>query len=361
MTFREQEILKWIEENPLISQIELAKKANITRSSVAVHISNLIKKGKIIGKGYVIQKKSFITVVGGTNIDILAKSYSILKDFDSNPGTIDISFGGVGRNIADNLSRLNQQVELITVLGDDSNSQLISKNCKDLGINISNSLIVPNSSTSTYIAILDNHNDMKLGISAMELYNHLSIEFIKTKKLMLNETKLCIIDTNIPKTTIDYILNNFSIPIFVDCVSTVKSLKIKDSIGKFHTIKANKLEAEMLSNIKIIDEISLKKCAEFFISQGTKQIYISLGENGVFFANNKTSGKLNPFKANIVNTTGAGDAFMAGIAYGFIENLNIMESCEIGIACATITIESNKTISENMSLENVFKIKEENI
>lgn len=56
MTFREQEILKWIEENPLISQIELAKKANITRSSVAVHISNLIKKVKLLEKDMLFKK-----------------------------------------------------------------------------------------------------------------------------------------------------------------------------------------------------------------------------------------------------------------------------------------------------------------
>ena len=52
MTQRERQILRWIEENPMISQQELAEKAGITRSSVAVHISNLMKKGFIAGKGY---------------------------------------------------------------------------------------------------------------------------------------------------------------------------------------------------------------------------------------------------------------------------------------------------------------------
>ena len=52
MTQRERQILQWIEENPMISQQELADRAGITRSSVAVHISNLMKKGYIAGKGY---------------------------------------------------------------------------------------------------------------------------------------------------------------------------------------------------------------------------------------------------------------------------------------------------------------------
>ena len=54
MTQRERQLLEWIRENPMISQQELADKAGITRSSVAVHISNLMKKGYITGKGYII-------------------------------------------------------------------------------------------------------------------------------------------------------------------------------------------------------------------------------------------------------------------------------------------------------------------
>ena len=361
MTNREKEILKWIEENPFISQSELAEKADIARSSVAVHISNLIKKGKIIGKGYIIQKKSFVTVIGGTNIDISAKSYLPLKDYDSNPGKTTTSFGGVGRNIADNLSRLNQDIELITVIGDDFNGEEIKRNCKALGINMSNSLIINNASTSTYISILDDNNDMKLAISAMDLYENLTVDFIKSKKEILDESKLCVIDTNIPEKTIKYIVNNFSIPIFLDCVSTTKALKIKDFIGKFHTIKPNKLEAEILSGIKISDLDSLKKCSNFFIQKGVKQVFISLGEDGVFYSNGKVSGHMKPFKTKVINTTGAGDAFMSGIAYSYLEGLDIIESCKNGVACATLAIESEKTISEYMSLENINRIKEENL
>ncbi|WP_297404744.1 carbohydrate kinase [uncultured Cetobacterium sp.] len=360
MTNREKEILLWIEENPLISQNELAEKANITRSSVAVHISNLIKKGKIIGKGYILQKQSFICVIGGTNIDISAGSYSPLKDFDSNPGFVETSFGGVGRNIADNLSRLEEHIEFISIFGDDFYSNEIKKNCKTLGINIGNSLTIPNSPISTYVSILDENRDMKIAISAMDLYSNFSIDFIKSKKELIEDSALCIIDTNLPKETIDYIVKNFNVPIFLDCVSTIKALKTIDIIGYFHTIKPNQLEAETLSGIKITDELSLKKCAEFFINKGVKQIFISLGEKGVYYSNDKEAGLLPAFKVNIKNTTGAGDAFMAGIAYGFTHSLDIKSSCKFGIACASIAIESSKTISDQMNLKNVNLIQEEN-
>ena len=63
MTQREAQILQWIRENPMISQQELADRAGITRSSVAVHISNLMKKGYIGGKGYIVRDQAYAVVV----------------------------------------------------------------------------------------------------------------------------------------------------------------------------------------------------------------------------------------------------------------------------------------------------------
>lgn len=78
MTQRERQILQWIEADPMISQEALAERAGITRSSVAVHISNLMKKGYIAGKGYVLRSGTYAAVVGGVNVDIGGQSYAPL-------------------------------------------------------------------------------------------------------------------------------------------------------------------------------------------------------------------------------------------------------------------------------------------
>ena len=88
MTQRERQLLRWIEENPLISQQELADKAGITRSSVAVHISNLMKKGYIVGKGYIVHTAPYAVVIGGVNMDIGGRPAHKLVAQDSNPGQV---------------------------------------------------------------------------------------------------------------------------------------------------------------------------------------------------------------------------------------------------------------------------------
>ena len=360
MTSREKEILSYIEQKPEVTQAELAEKFNITRSSVGVYISNLIKKGKILRKEYVFPKKSYVTVIGGANVDIGGFPYEKLKDYDSNPGEVTVSFGGVGRNIAENLCRMGEEVEFITVLGDDMYGNAIKENSKELGMNIENSLTIKNASTSTYLFILDENKNMKIAISAMELYNELTLEYIKSKKEIISNSQICVVDTNISEEILNYIVDNFEIPIAVDCVSTTKAKKIEKIIGKFHIIKVNKIEAEILSGIEIKNEKDLKKTAEFFILKGVNQIFISLGEEGVYSATKSEIIKSNSFKTNVVNTTGAGDAFMAGIIYSYLKEYDLEESTNFAIAAGTIAVESEKTISEEMSVQKINQIMEEN-
>ncbi|MGL6064651.1 MAG: PfkB family carbohydrate kinase [Fusobacteriaceae bacterium] len=359
MTKRENEILKWIQENPLISQHELANKANITRSSVAVHISNLIKKGKILGKGYLISQEEYVTVIGGTNIDVAGIPTNNLIENDSNPGIVKFSIGGVGRNIAENISKLGVEVNFITALGNDMYGSEIQKNCKEKGIEISNSWVDSSLPTSTYLFVLNEKKDMQLAISDMAICDKITPEFIEKKIEFIKKSSLCVIDTNLLKETIEYVLDNLKIPVFVDCVSTTKAIKVKEYLNKIHTLKCNKIEAETLNNIKITNENSLKESANYFLNKGINQIFISLGEEGVFYANKEESGKINAMKTKVLNATGAGDSFMGAIAYSYLKKDNIKISAITGVAAATITVQSEKTVSDTLNVENIIKLMEE--
>ena len=129
MTQRERQILQLIETDPMISQQEIADKLGITRSSAAVHISNLMKKGCIAGKGYVLRSGSYVVVVGGVNVDIGGRSFAPLIAADSNPGSVSVSLGGVGRNIAHNMSLMGLDVRLLTAFGVELHGERVSASC----------------------------------------------------------------------------------------------------------------------------------------------------------------------------------------------------------------------------------------
>ena len=351
MTQRERQILRWIEENPFISQQELAEKAGITRSSAAVHISNLMKKGYITGKGYIVSPASYVVVVGGVNMDIGGISHAQLVSADSNPGRVRISLGGVGRNIAHNMALMGLDVRMVTVLGGDFYAQKIVSTCGEMGIDISRSLRVADAITSTYLFISGPDGDMKLAISDMDIYSHLTPAFLASKLSLFNNAKLLVVDTNIPAESIAWLVEHVEVPVFADPVSTAKAEKLRPVLGKLHTIKPNRIEAELLSGVPITDERSLRRAANVLLKTGLRQVFISLGAGGVFAANQDRGLHLPIIPGSMVNATGCGDAFMAALAWAYMEGMDLEQSAYAGLAASSIALEGSETINPEMSVD----------
>ena len=360
LTNREKEILEHLRKEPLISQNELADLLGITRSSVAVHITNLMKKGHIMGKGYIVREEDYVCVIGGSNIDIQGYPKSELIYKDSNIGTVNISLGGVGRNIAENLSRMGIHTRLISAIGDDVYGVKILEEAKQIGLNMQDSLVLKGESTSTYLSILDHSMDMVLAISHMDICERMTVDFIKTKKHIIENATLCVLDTNLPLEVLEYILTNFTETVFfLDTVSTTKSKKVIDLIGYFHTIKPNRIEAEMLTGVKIKDDEDLIQASEILLKKGVKQVFISLGESGVFYSDGKVKAHIPNPKVEIVNATGAGDAFIAGLAFAYTKNYNIEQAVKVALAASAIAIGHENTINPTMSEEKLMNKVEE--
>ena len=352
MTQRERQILNWIEADPMISQQELANRAGITRSSVAVHISNLMKKGCIAGKGYIVTRSPYVTVVGGMNMDIGGRPYKKLVAKDSNPGAVRMSPGGVGRNIAHNMSLLGLDVRLLTAFGDDVYAQKLAAVCGELGIGFSQSPVIPGGHTSTYLFVNDESGDMQLAVSDMDIYDHLTPQVLQSRRQLLDGSQVVVLDTNLPAETVAWVAKNCRAPIFADPVSSAKAEKLRPVLGRLHTLKPNRIEAELLSGVAISDDASLRRAADALLETGLHRVFISLGADGVFAADR--SGQVLHLPApegNIVSTTGCGDSFMAALAWAYLQGSDLERSARAGLAASTITMASADTINPAMSEE----------
>lgn len=349
MTQRERQILQLIESNPMISQQELADTLGITRSSVAVHISNLMGKGYIAGRGYVLRSGSYAVVVGGVNVDIGGKSFAPLVAQDSNPGTVHMSLGGVGRNIAHNLSLLGTDVRMLTAFGDDVHGQRIAASCSELGIDASHARRITGGTTSTYLYLTDEKGEMALAVSDMEICKKITPTYLAGNLNLLQNAQLVIVDTNIPQESLIYLAENCTVPLFCDPVSTIKAEKLRPILGKIHTLKPNRLEAELLSGIQIRSDEDVERAAEKLLEMGVHRLFISLGADGVYAAMGKQRVKLPNLPGEMVNTTGCGDAFMAALGWAYLEGMDLRQTAMAGLAAGAIAMESSETINPAMS------------
>ncbi|MBU5426022.1 carbohydrate kinase family protein [Tissierella pigra] len=305
-------------------------------------------------------KKQYVTVIGGANIDITGTPHYGLNPNDSNPGKTILSLGGVARNIAENLSRMNVNVEFITVLGGDGYSREITSSCKKLNISLEHSLIIPNERTSTYLCITNESGEMEVAISDMEIYRYITPNYLKEKLEVINNSKVCVVDTNIPEESLKYLMNNCNVPIFLDTVSTKKTEKIKDSIQNIHTLKPNIIEAEILSNMKINTIGDLEKATNIILEKGVKRLFISLGSKGVYYTDGTHKGNILPIETKVINTTGAGDSYIAAVVWAYLKNFDLEKSAKAGLSASYICINSNSTVSENISEEHIINLMENN-
>ncbi len=350
MTQRETEILSYLKQNPMISQQELADILGIERSSVAVHISNLTKKGVIKGKGYLLQPEKYVLVIGGSNMDILGTPTTKLIMEDSNPGTITTSPGGVGRNIAENLAHLGVATKLLSAVGNDSYGEQILNQTQSAGVDIHHVKRLSTASTSIYMSILDDHNDMKVAISHMDITKEINISYIKSNSNLITNAEHIIIDTNLDQEVIDFLLLNFQESRFiVDTVSISKSTKIKSHLQNIFCLKPNLLEASAIINKPLNTMEEIKNALITLHSKGVNHPMITLGKKGIAYLNNQKVEILKPIVTQIINANGAGDAFTAGISYGFFNNFTISNIVMCGQKAATIALNTEDTVNKNLS------------
>ena len=315
MTQREQQILGFLEENPMISQQELAEKLGITRSSVAVHISNLQKKGHIAGKGYVLRKRAYAVVVGGVNVDIGGRSFAGLVAQDSNPGSVQVSLGGVGRNIAHNMSLLGVDVRMLTAIGEDLHGQEVAASCASLGIDLNHAL------------------------------------YLNSKLPLLENARVIVADANIPAESLAFLAENCNAPIFCDPVSTIKAEKLLPILHKIHTLKPNRIEAALLAGIPVETKAQVEQAAEILLQKGVKQVFISCGGDGIYAASKEEKLWQPILPGQMVNTTGCGDSAMAAIVWSFLEGETLACAALAAAAAGAITMESAQTINPGMCAE----------
>ncbi len=305
------------------------------------------------------EKKSQITIIGAVNIDLIGYPDNELIHKDDNVGTLETILGGVGRNVAENLARLDVAVEFITVFGNDHFANEIKKSCDELSISIQHSLVKQHATTSTFMAIMDKHNDMALGISAMHIYDNIPESFVLNNLDTIHKNDFCILETNIPKDILELVVSKSPNTKFaLDAVSGTKALKAKNILNKLHILKCNLIEAELLSGIKVTSENDYVKLIKHFLNIGVQKVFVTLGKDGLIYGDTLNSiNRLKPmYEITPMNTTGGGDSFMAGLLFAELNEYDIHNMAKIATACAELTIQHKHTVSPKINKQTILKI-----
>lgn len=286
-------------------------------------------------------EKGYIAVVGGVNMDIGARSHAPLVERDSNPGKISLSPGGVGRNIAHDLAALGADVCLLTAFGGDGNAALLQSACREHGIDISRALVLPGESSSVYLFVAGPDGDMALAVSDMDICRRIDPDYLSSCRDVLDGAAAVVIDANLPEETLRFLADTCTAPLFADPVSTAKAPRLRPILGKLHTLKPNRQEAETLTGIPITDADSLDRAASALLETGLQRVFLTLGGDGVYAADRSGVRLALPAAPRrAVDFTGCGDAFTAALAWAFLRGGDLTFTARAGLTAAAFTAES---------------------
>ncbi len=355
MTPKERQLLEAIRKDPMISQNDLAETLGISRAAVSVHISHLMKKGYIAGRGYMLNEEPYTLVIGAANVDIVGHAQHDLIMMDSNVGAIQTSPGGVGRNIAENLCRLYVDTKFIAALGDDAFGETIRKSSEAVGVDMQHCCVLPDKRTSLYMALLGTDGEMAVGIANMATAELLPLEHIQKKRALIERATCVVLECNLPSSILGAAIECCRSPIYLDAVSTTKVARAKPFLRHIDTIKLNLIEATALTGVAIDPAVigdsasgfePLKQAAQRLHDTGLRRVFITLGERGVFWSTERVAAYLPSPPVRLVNATGAGDAFMAGLVYAELHDAKEAIAVRHGAALARIALASKQTVSD---------------
>ncbi len=292
-------------------------------------------------------------VVGGCGVDIVGFPNEELIFHDSNPGHIGYSLGCVGRNIGENIFRLGEDVRIVSVVGDDHNGRLALEGLRKIGMDANGIEVLKDENTATYLALLNHEGDMEIAISQMEIIKNITPEFVEKRREELESCENIVTETNLDKETLEYLLNNIKGKFFVDSVSVTKSKRLRDCLSNIYFLKTNVLEAGAILQRDVNTDDNLILAGMEFMRRGVKNVAITRGSEGASIFTREGNFFMSSEKVKVLNTSGAGDAFLAGFVKGELLGLTIEEKLKMAMAASLLTIQSEKTISENMKLDNI--------
>lgn len=294
-------------------------------------------------------------VVGGANTDIAGFTERPLVDRDSNPGHVRVSSGGVGRNIAENLARLGVPTRLVAAFGEGHDARALVEACQEAGVDVVE-IPTPGVPASRYLAILDDAGDLALAINDMRATESLTPDALDVHVPLLSGAAAIVLDANLAAETLASLAERFAdVPLVLDCVSVPKVSRARSILGALWAVKANAAEARALSGD---DAAGPLEAARGCVRAGAARAFVTAGADGVAWVTPEGEGTFVPPALDVVNATGAGDAFTAGLVYALLAGLDARGAALLGSAMSRLALASEQTVSPESSEERVLETME---
>ncbi len=300
-----------------------------------------------------------VLVIGAGGLDIVGRLKSEFRMGISNPAKIRSSFGGVARNVAENLARLGQSVIFLSVMGEDERGDRLLTQAKQAGINVDHVLRTSQHPTGSYVGIISPNGQFQCGMDDMRAMTCMSVDYVQKHSHLFHEASLLFVDMNIPRDVLKTIISlarHTDLPICADPTSSSLAYRLKPYLQRLLLMTPNANEAAIYcyEPEKISNRHQALEAAKYLVGKGVQIVVITLGEQGLCYATSETSGFIPAIKTEIVDPTGAGDALTATVMFGMLNQIPIDDAVRLGVSAASLTLRHSGAVVPDLSLERLY-------
>ncbi|XP_063176185.1 uncharacterized protein LOC134508443 isoform X2 [Chroicocephalus ridibundus] len=392
--FMLQKINELTDGRSLESNLALIQNNARVGSCIAVALSKLQKARR---KGNLPRQEDTTppqpVVIGGINVDFIAKAQNpvILGGGQTNTGRVRRTFGGVGRNLADCLSRLGQTPLFLSAVGKDEHSESILHYCHHMDMKAV--LQLEGKSTATYCAVITSTGELSVGLGDMDIHHQITEQYVSQFKEDLCQAPLVCIDGNVPLSTIQYVCqlarehqlavcyeptdeNKASKPFLSDSWKALTYISPNlQELRAINRTLGNPLPAELPSRSEDVVQTAVALARPLLAHLHC--VVVTLGAHGILLCGKSLGGSisLRPgaheqtaaaaslcathypaihiSREEIVNVSGAGDSLMAGILAGMLAKHDTDTCVRMGLLAASLSLRSFEPISPEISTSSV--------
>ena len=296
------------------------------------------------------KKSTGIVIIGAAFVDIKGYPFAQYIPGGRNSGHVVEVHGGVARNIAEDIANIELRPTMVTVLdntalGEDVIRKLSKHQCSTRYIRRSSGGL------GTWLAVFDNTGDVVASISKRPDLSEIERILDEDGDEIFSAADSIAIEADIEVPILKRVIalaQKYNKKLYAPVSNMSIAVERRDLIRNLDCLVCNRQEAGIL----FLEDFEGKSPEELIdilynkvVQADMKSIVVTLGGEGAVYASNDgEKGFCPPQKVDVNDTTGAGDAFFAGVAIGLTYGKNLAESCSIGTKLASSVIVTDENV-----------------
>jgi pseudouridine kinase len=306
--------------------------------------------------------KTPVIVIGGANMDLKCRIGAAEIMATSNPGAIALTPGGVARNLAETLARLDLPTGLIAAIGRDGLGEELMAQTRAAGVDM-NSVLRGRFASGSYGAILTRRGELLIGVAAMDATQRLTPALLKRHRRKLRRARLIVADCNLPPAALEWLIRfaaEAAVPLALETVSVPKVQRLRAILHRrlpIFALFSNRAEVAAITGKDTRGRRGLASAAGWLHDRCVQHVAIGLGSQGMFVssADGEKEAIAPSRRGKIVDVTGAGDAAVAGTLFGLLRGLDLARAAICGQAAAALTAGSEHSVSPQLSARRLLR------